>query len=258
MSHVIYLTPKDTHSFHNESYYASADHTHFWCAARFDFLKDDLNAFLKPGMKFLEIGCGNGVVRTQVETAFAEVSVDGADVCVPALEMNPLNLRGKTYFYDIFEKKSELKEHFDALLLFDVLEHLPNPDAFLQAALHHLKPGGKIYLNVPALQSLWSQYDAVQGHQKRYHSKELFSELNHANLEQIQIRYWGFFMIPILFLRKLLENKNADPQTILRQGFAKPNAILNALLYLTLRIEKLLLPSPPAGTSLFAIAQKKV
>jgi SAM-dependent methyltransferase len=44
-------------------------------------------------------------------------------------------------------------ESFDAVTLWDVLEHVPDPLAFLKICTRLTKPGGKIFVNVPDLDS---------------------------------------------------------------------------------------------------------
>ena len=42
---------------------------------------------------------------------------------------------------------------FDVVTLWDVLEHVPEPAAFMKLCRELLKPGGKVFLNVPDLDS---------------------------------------------------------------------------------------------------------
>ena len=59
-------------------------------------------------------------------------------------------------------------EHYDAVFLLDVIEHIPDDTAFLIAALQHLRRGGLIIVNVPASMLFFSDYDRVAGHVRRY------------------------------------------------------------------------------------------
>lgn len=52
-----------------------------------------------------------------------------------------------------FEEVTLPPDSFDAVCLWDVLEHVPDPEVFLAKAVEALRPGGVLALNVPNLQS---------------------------------------------------------------------------------------------------------
>ena len=52
--------------------------------------------------------------------------------------------------------------------LLDVLEHQADDHAFLHALVAKMQPGATLLLTVPALPSLWSQWDVALGHFRRY------------------------------------------------------------------------------------------
>ncbi len=97
-----------------------------------------------------------------MEEAFS-VPVDGCDLNEQALRLARAG-RGRLLLYDVFEQRSELRGAYDMVLLMDVIEHLEDDLAFLQASLTHLKPGGIVVINVPAHMSLHSKYDRMAGH----------------------------------------------------------------------------------------------
>ena len=56
---------------------------------------------------------------------------------------------------------------------YDVLEHIDTPAEFLNSAYESLQPGGRMYLTVPAYQTLWSNEDSSAGHYRRYSPQTL-------------------------------------------------------------------------------------
>jgi SAM-dependent methyltransferase len=54
----------------------------------------------------------------------------------------------------ILEQANFAPASFDAVTLWDVLEHVPDPAAFMSLCGTLLKPGGRLFLNVPDLDSL--------------------------------------------------------------------------------------------------------
>ena len=63
--------------------------------------------------------------------------------------------------------------------------------------MFHLKNGGYIFVNVPAMQSLHSKFDEVLGHVRRYDSRLLSRHLADAGLNVLSVRYWALTMIPV-------------------------------------------------------------
>jgi 2-polyprenyl-3-methyl-5-hydroxy-6-metoxy-1,4-benzoquinol methylase len=136
------LTPLQKYEF-LESFYELSDDSHFWYKWRAQaFLQQlkDLQIPLNDNLKVLDIGGGKGVLRKQLE------AVTNWDIDVTDLDYNGLQQaiagRGRTMYYDINEKRPEFKEKYDAILLFDVLEHIEHTKPFIQSLLFHLNRGG--------------------------------------------------------------------------------------------------------------------
>jgi SAM-dependent methyltransferase len=72
---------------------------------------------------------------------------------------------------------------FDALVLLDVLEHVPDDRAFLTELVEkHLRPGGMLLASVPAHQALYTRHDVALGHYRRYSKSELRDLVNTVGL----------------------------------------------------------------------------
>lgn len=230
---------------------------HFWFRAR---LASFTNMMAKAGIDFnkpldvLEIGCGNGLVRKQIEAQSKWIS-DGCDIQPEALKENPA-LRGKTYLYNIHERHEQFREKYDGIILFDVLEHIPDTRNFLESVLFHLKPGGWLILNVPALNKLRGKYDEVVGHIRRYDKAMMTAEFINLPVELILQRYWAMPLVPMLWLRELITPKNLDTKAVVRKGMEPPNDLINKLFGLLLAIGRTILPSPPIGASLLTCVRK--
>jgi SAM-dependent methyltransferase len=146
---------------------------------------------------------------------------------------------------------------YDVVLLFDVLEHLDAPASFVAALGRHLRPGGHLLVNVPAMRALFSGYDVAAGHLRRYAPASLRADLEKGGLEVRDVRYWGLSLVPLLFLRKALLRGRAGPEVI-REGFQPPGAFAHAVLLGMMHLETALLSRPVLGTSLLAAARRPV
>lgn len=204
-------------------------------------------------LRVLDVGGGRGVARDQVE-AHTAWTVDLVELNLAALEAASPG-RGRHLYYDVRDRAPDLLGRYDAVVLFDVIEHLEDPQPVLEAVRQHLRPDGYLLINVPALQSLFSAYDVAAGHFRRYDRRTLPAELGDAQWRVLEQRYWGLTLVPLLGVRKMLL-RSADAETI-RRGFGPPNRLAHVSLNALGRVETGLLSRPPVGTSLLLVAQRR-
>lgn len=242
-----------------DEWYALNQAEHFWFAWRLRVLQRllaDRVASTQVPLRALEVGCGIGFLRSQIE-AITPWTIDGVDLNEPALQ-KALPSRGRTLLYNIEDRSEMLKEHYDAVILFDVLEHIDDPAKFLAAALWHLKAGGRVIINVPALQPLYSPYDQLVGHFRRYDRGTLRQLLESpgVRLELVDMRYWGFSLVPVAWLRKLALRNSRTPDEAVAIGFNLPARWINQLFRAVMYVETGILQHPFMGSSLMALARK--
>jgi SAM-dependent methyltransferase len=78
---------------------------------------------------------------------------------------------------------------FDAILCFNVLEHIADDDGTLRRFRELLAPDGALLLIVPAHPTLFGSLDESFGHERRYTKAELRTKLAGAGLTAAQLRY---------------------------------------------------------------------
>lgn len=235
-----------------ESWYEFATPDHFWMKWRTTLLRRMMKRTGVERGRGLDIGCGQGVLFRELEDGLP-VTIDGCDLNTAALAMAYPG-RGTVYQYNIFDYHPDLVGTYDFAMLIDVIEHVDDDAAFLRAAARHVKPGGAVLINVPALGMLYGPYDRAAGHLRRYSTASLKVALEKAGLLPGTITYWGFSMIPLLIVRNLVLKGTAE-EDIIRRGFQPVHPVVNAALGLMSRIELALRLSWPIGSSLTAIAR---
>jgi hypothetical protein len=231
-----------------DEWYGIATLEHFWIRRRFEVVRRVAEGYFQRAANVVEIGCGHGVVQRQVEDAFGK-EVVGFDLNEFALRQT-LSRTSPVVCYDIFDSAEEFRGRFDLLLLFDVLEHISNEDAFLDAIRFHAKPGATMLVHVPAFQSLWSRYDEAVGHQRRYSAGDLQKVAARVGMTVETWCYWGLPLIPLLELRKLWMLA-LPSEKIISAGLDSRNKLLDRALLALSRCEPV--PQKLAGTSLFAV-----
>lgn len=114
-------------------------------------LKGDQNM---SGIKILEVGCGVGIYAEGLAKDGAEVTaIDPATKLIEVAEHHKretmkthpeLKLK---YLCELVQDHAEKhEEYYDVIVASEVVEHVPDPDYFLQHCIRCLKPGGSIFI----------------------------------------------------------------------------------------------------------------
>jgi SAM-dependent methyltransferase len=151
---------------------------------------DAYNAWLvdraKPWIRgrVLDVGAGIGThARRLVELADEVVALE------PEAELATL-LRAEAPAATVVEGDAwSVDGPFDAIVCFNVLEHIPDDRAVIARFDELLAPGGAVCLIVPAHPALFGPLDESFGHERRYTRGELRDKLVSAGLEPVTLRH---------------------------------------------------------------------
>ncbi len=144
---------------------------------------------------------------------------------------------------------------FDLITLLDVLEHTDEHKTLAEAS-KILVPGGEILITVPAFDWLWSRWDEVLHHKRRYSKNMLKEVLAGEGFEIVKISYlYSFLVLPALLVRFI---KMLGSEKSYSSDFKLTLPIINKFMVLLCDIERILMIrfSIPFGTSLVALARK--
>jgi len=213
-----------------------------------------LKRFLKPDKKnkILDVGCGIGETSKKL-TSFGQVL--GIDSSAEAVKLAQKNGLKNAKVMDL-TKLSFLKNSFELVTAFDVLEHIKNDQKAIQEIFRVLKNKGIFLLTVPAYDWLWSEHDKVLGHKRRYTKNQLEKKLKKAGFKVLKSSYIiTSFLLPIAFFRfcqNVLKKRSPKTSYVILPSF------LNFVLAQTLKLEGILLTlvNLPFGVSLICVAQK--
>ena len=157
-----------------------------------------------PPSRILDAGCGWGVTLESLEQA--GYAAAGMDISRHALEMLDADKHDRQLIEaDLTQKVSPglNASPFDAVLALDVLEHLDDDHFALRQLGTLVRPGGFVIISVPALPELFSDFDAIQGHRRRYLPETVRGIFADTPLALQQVLWWGAWMVPLLrFQRK--------------------------------------------------------
>jgi SAM-dependent methyltransferase len=254
MSNIEFITDKRDIQFPDEWYDANSE-DHFWFEWRARVARGLIGSIGLPTttpLKVLDVGCCTGITCRQLARHTSWI-FDGADLNIHALTRCDVG-RGRVLYYDLLEERRDFKGAYDVAILFDVLEHIEDTQPFLKAVLYHLKPGGVLLVNVPALMALYGVYDEVAGHYRRYTKATLAREFAALDATVLRQTYWGFTMVPLLWARQKLLRGRTRHDEVIRTGFVPPHPWVHGALRATMAAELALIKHPPLGSSvMFAI-----
>ncbi|MFZ9310621.1 MAG: bifunctional 2-polyprenyl-6-hydroxyphenol methylase/3-demethylubiquinol 3-O-methyltransferase UbiG [Arenimonas sp.] len=102
------------------------------------------------GRRVLDVGCGGGLLTEAMAAEGAQVT--GIDLSEQLIDIARLHLleSGLKAEYRVISAEAMAAEQpagFDAVTCMEMLEHVPDPQAIVQACFELLKPGGRLFLS---------------------------------------------------------------------------------------------------------------
>jgi len=103
------------------------------------------------GLRLLDAGCGGGLLSEPLARLGAKVTgIDPAEGAIAAAQVHQQTdpkTRGIDYRRSTIEEISQAGEAFDVICSLEVVEHLPDPQAFLSECAGCIKPGGVLVVS---------------------------------------------------------------------------------------------------------------
>lgn len=190
-------------------YYESAERDHWWFQGRARMVENLLARHLPSATgRVVDLGAGS------VSLFPARFDVVKLDTALPK------GVNGD--FIRASVERLPFRDHsFVGAGMFDVLEHLDDPQVVLRETHRVVRAGGFLVYTVPAFQSLWSRHDDLVGHVRRYRPSEVARLLASNGFQpEIPSMFYGFLLGPAL-VRKV---------TGISSPMALPSVRVNGLL----------------------------
>lgn len=211
------------------------------------------NLKLDKKKTILEIGCSNGWLIDDLIKKNKDVKYIGSDVVYkPLKKLSKKFLNVPFLRFDITQNPLN-KIKFDNVIMINVLEHIKNDELAIQQVFKLLKKNGRFFIEVPANQYLYDNYDKELKHFRRYKMSDLVNKLMKFGFTIEKKQHLGFFaFFPFLIIK--LYNKIFRRKKIAKKQIAFSN---NFALKFLIKIEKKLSNFYfPLGIRCFLIAKK--
>ncbi len=151
-----------------------------------DFLVERVSTWSASYRRILDFGAGNGRFAGAMHEAGKDVVALEPD---PALRAD-IGARGVGVATSLAELAGAPR--FDGVYSINVLEHIEHDDRMLQQLRSLIRPGGGLFLYVPAFPILYSANDRRVGHFRRYRWASLVSLVRAAGFELRRAEYVDF------------------------------------------------------------------
>ncbi len=207
------------------------------------------------GKNFVEIGAGSGTFSK----VLAGLKPHSLTVLEPSPEMFPLlqktaqKIRTAKSVYAMNDFLSDAvskikKQKPDSVFYINVLEHVPDDNAELKIVADMLDSGGHVFIFVPAIGGLMSNFDRKIGHYRRYTKTELEQKLHKAGFEIITSRYMDMFgVLPWWLKYTMMGSTTMEPGLV---------SAYDRFFVPTIRLLEGAL-QPPIGKNVLVVARKK-
>lgn len=129
----------------------------------------------------VDLGAGRGdyALALREETGKAPICIEIDPPSIDALKNEGL----------VVQADAASLPSLDGLYSINVLEHLENPTQFLSPFADRLKPGAKVFIYVPAMPSLFSQWDVRVGHFHRFTRRSISTVVESSGLQVVRSGY---------------------------------------------------------------------
>ncbi len=237
---------------------AELEEESFWFRSRNKLIFWALHNYASELKSFLDIGCGTGFVLSGISKRFPNIKLVGGEYLedglsyaqqrVPTAEFTQMDARCIPY-----------KSVFDAIGVFDVLEHIEDDKCVLGEIRGALKLHGIMLLTVPQHTWMWSSMDDYACHVRRYSAKEIHEKVKDSGFEILRSTSFIASLLPAMLVSRMMRRNHTPVKSKDLAGELQLYPWLNMLFEKILDVEIAMIRhgvSFPLGGSRLIVARK--
>lgn len=186
---------------------ARLESEHWWYRARREILERAVDRFVGKTERALTVGVGFTREAEMLARRTRLVAIDRAPIDPSCREIALATQADAA-------ELPFVSGSFDAVFMFDVLEHIEADDVVLGELHRVLRPGGQLLLTVPAFMFLFGLQDVVSEHKRRYRRRPLEELVRRSGFEVGYATYFNTLLFPpiaaLRLVRKVFPEKPSD------------------------------------------------
>ncbi len=228
---------------------------HWWYHGLRGMLAENWRRYVtQDSPRVLDAGCGTGAVLAMLDNQAQTVGIDFAREALGFCKVRGLSRLGRASIVDLPFADAT----FDVLISCDVLCHqsIRNKLATLAELARVVRPGGLLFLNLPAYQWLMSSHDTHVLTDKRFSRGEVNAMLNQTGCETLRATYWNTLLFPPVLATRLWRKIRPLPASDLDGASGEG---MSSVFRSVLHAERMLarIADLPFGLSVFTVARKR-
>ena len=204
---------------------------HFWFVTRNELIVGLADRFFPNARCYLEIGCGNGTVLNALAHSRRWARIVGSDLHPTGLKHASMRLPPEVELVQMDARAIPAVNVFDLTGAFDIVEHVADDEAVLRGLRNATVDEGGTIIAVPQHPSLWSRFDEIGLHHRRYRLGELEAKLCRNGFEVLFSTSFIVLLLPLMALSRLNARAAGSDADVERETAPRPgiNAILTAI-----------------------------
>jgi len=234
---------------------------HFWFEPRNRLIAGLTERFFPAARSYLEIGCGTGFVFRRMAGLREWTRLVGSELQPAGLRVAQRRLGKPAEWLQMDARSLPVREEFDLLGCYDVLEHVQDDEAVLEEVYAALRPGGGAILAVPQHPMLWSALDERVHHVRRYRRDELEKKAKAAGFRILFSSSYTFATLPLMIASRMTQKINRSSSSSRNKLEFRPpfivNAILRAVLHLEVTLTMAGLRWPAGGSRIVVVSRSR-
>ncbi|MEY2414952.1 MAG: hypothetical protein QOH53_286 [Ilumatobacteraceae bacterium] len=217
----------------------------------FGWIADELKPHL--GHRILEVGAGIGTIATKMaerKPASEITAIEPAENLFGELRAATEGLHKVTALQLTSQELAATRpRQFDSIVYVNVLEHILDDAAEMRTAFELVAPGGSLGVFVPAMSRLYGSLDYKSGHHRRYDKASLRQVIADAGFDIVELRYIEVAgVLPYWLMYRVLNRQSLS---------AMSSGVFDRMVVPVSKLMQRLVPNPPFGKNLLAIARRR-